>query len=61
MSLHASEQYAFEANNDCSKTVSDYANSIDLNVRPIPKQMKYRMYPYNLWDKTLVRQGEYVD
>ena len=45
----------FEANNDCSKTVSDYANSIDLNVRPMPKQAKYRMYPYNPCAKTLVR------
>ena len=51
----------FEANNDCSKTVSEYANSIGLDVRPMPKKAKYKMYPYNLWAETLVRPGEYVD
>ena len=50
----------FEANNDCSKTVSEYANSIGLDIRPMPKRVKYKMYPYNLWSETLVPQGEYV-
>ena len=51
----------FETNNDCLKTVSEYANSIDLDVRPMPKRAKYKMYPYNLWAETLVRPGEYAD
>ena len=50
----------FEANNDCSKTVSEYANSIGLDVRPMPKIAKYKIYPYNLWAETLVPQGECV-
>ena len=50
----------FEANNDCTKTVPEYANSIGLDVCPMPKRAKYKMYPYNLWAETLVPQGEYV-
>ena len=50
----------FEANNDCTKTVPEYANIIGLDVRPMPKRAMYKMYPYNLWAETLVPQGEYV-
>ena len=44
----------FEASNDCTKTVPDYANSIGLDITPMPKRATYKMYPYNLWAATLV-------
>ena len=51
----------FEGDNDCTKTVSEYANSISMSLRAMHVRAKWRKYPYDMWKYTVMKQGEYND